>query len=121
MPRPTGAELSAHRLASGNLGGRPRRVTPTEAREAALDRLLPRALQHLERQLDEGGPGATRAAIEIVRQAFGNPEQRIAVAPVLEVDDATDLRTLTDQQLTALRHRLLDGGDRSPLSASAGG
>lgn len=41
------------RLRSGNQGGRPKKLTKAEAREAALRELYPKALKVLGRQIDE--------------------------------------------------------------------
>ena len=49
-------ELQEARRKSGRLGGRPRKPTVEEARRAALDELVPKALRVLNEHLDRGGP-----------------------------------------------------------------
>src|SRR4051812_11822372 len=105
MPSLTPIELQEARLRSGNLGGRPKAVTRVEARQQALDRLVPRALKVLENHLDEGGAQAARAALQILNHAWGRPAEHVTFETPL--DDAADLRTLSDAALDALRVRLL--------------
>jgi hypothetical protein len=63
----------------GRLGGRPRKPTVEEARQAALDELVPRALKVLKAHLGEGddvNPDAWRAALRVFEHQFGRaPEQ----------------------------------------------
>ena len=51
MPTPIAAELSAARLRSGRLDGRPKLQTVAEARAVKLEELVPRALLVLEASL----------------------------------------------------------------------
>jgi hypothetical protein len=73
------AELQAARVRSGRLGGRPRKPTVEEARQAALDELVPKALKVLKAHLGEGdevNPDAWRAALRVFDHQFGRaPEQ----------------------------------------------
>jgi len=76
MPSLTPAELQEARIRSGRLGGRPRKPTVEEARRAALDQLVPKALKVLNAHLDKGGPDAWRAALRIFEHQYGRaPEQ----------------------------------------------
>ena len=65
------AELQEARIGSGRLGGRPRKHTVEEARRAALDELVPKALRVLNEHLDTGGPDAWRAALRVFEYEFG--------------------------------------------------
>jgi hypothetical protein len=76
MPSLTPTELQEARRRSGRLGGRPRKPTVEEARRAALDELVPKALRVLSEHLDKGGPDAWRAALRVFEHAYGRaPEQ----------------------------------------------
>jgi hypothetical protein len=76
MPSLTPTELQEARRRSGRLGGRPRKPTVEEARRAALDELVPKALRVLNEHLDKGGPDAWRAALRVFEHAYGRaPEQ----------------------------------------------
>ncbi|HEY1369809.1 MAG TPA: hypothetical protein VGF23_21960 [Gaiellaceae bacterium] len=80
MPKLTPEELNAARRRSGRLGGRPRKPTIEEARQAALDKLVPKALKVLEAHLGGDGndvnPAAWRAALRVFEHQFGRaPEQ----------------------------------------------
>lgn len=115
MPSLTPTELQEARVRSGRLGGRPRKVTPSEARERALAELTPMALEVLRRELEEGGPQAVRAAMKVLDHAWGTPAHRLEVsAPELESDEL-DLRSMTSAELTALRLRLEARGVSSRL------
>jgi hypothetical protein len=47
-----------------------------EARRAALEELVPKALRVLNEHLDTGGPDAWRAALRVFEHAYGRaPEQ----------------------------------------------
>jgi hypothetical protein len=106
MPSLTPQQLHEARIRSGRLGGRPRKPTPSEARERALEELTPKALEVLRRELDEGGPQAVRAAMKILDHAWGTPAHRVEVStPELESHNL-DLRSMTAAELTALRLRL---------------
>jgi hypothetical protein len=105
MPTLTPAELQEARKRSGRLGGRPRKPTVEEARRAALDELVPKALRVLNEHLDTGGPDAWRAALRVFEHAYGRaPEQ-----PADDVglpDNPDDVASLSWEQLKilALRH-----------------
>ncbi len=62
------------RRESGRLAGRPLKPTHDEAREEALKRLAPRALQKLEEQLEsEDDRIAQTAALRILEWQWGKP------------------------------------------------
>ena len=68
MPSLTPEQLQEARRRSGRLGGRPRKPTVEEARQAALDELVPRALKVLRAHLGEGdevNADAWRAALRV--------------------------------------------------------
>jgi len=70
------AELQEARVRSGRLGGRPRKPTVEEARRAALDELVPKALRVLNEHLDSGRADAWRAALRVFEHAYGRaPEE----------------------------------------------
>ncbi len=71
------------RRRSGRLGGRPPKPTHDEAREDAPRRLVPRALQKLEEQLDSDDQRiAQTAALRILEWDWGKP-----TAPVEDVTE----------------------------------
>ena len=120
MPSLTPAELQEARKRSGRLGGRPRKPTVEEARRAALDELVPKALRVLNEHLDRGGPDAWRAALRVFEHAYGRaPEQ-----PVDDVglpENAEEVRNLSWDQLKTLAVRFaddLEGNGRSAASAN---
>lgn len=104
----TPAELQEARIRSGNLGGRPRKPTMSEARDTALAELTPRAVEVLRRELDEGGPQAVRAAMKIIDHAWGTPPQRIELSTP-ELENVRDLRDLSTEEFINLRRRVLQG------------
>ena len=65
------SELQEARIRSGRLGGRPKKPTVEEARRAALDELVPKALKVLNAHLDKVGPDAWRAALRIFEHQYG--------------------------------------------------
>src|SRR5215467_13945064 len=70
----TPAELQAARVASGRLGGRPRKPTVTEARQAALDELVPAAVRSLQAHIGDGDPSAWRASLRVLELAFAKSD-----------------------------------------------
>jgi hypothetical protein len=85
MPSLTPAELQEARKRSGRLGGRPRKPTVEEARQAALEELTPKALKVLKAHLGEGdevNPHAWRAALRVFEHAYGRaPSDRSTGRP----------------------------------------
>ena len=104
MPSLTPAELQEARRRSGNLGGRPRKVTVEEARQKALDELVPKALRVLGEALESGRADAWRPALAVLAYEWGRPGE--VAEPEPEVVGIDGLRNLTLQQLEARRQRL---------------
>src|SRR5215213_9901944 len=77
MARLTPVELQAARVRSGRLGGRPRKPTVDEARSAALERLVPKAIRVLEDHLDSGRTDAWRPALRVLEHGWGRPSEMI--------------------------------------------
>src|SRR3954452_24388188 len=75
MPRLTPQQLQEARRRSGKLGGRPANPTVAEARTAALERLVPKAIRVLEEHLDSGRPDAWRSACKILEHSWGPPPE----------------------------------------------
>jgi len=74
MPSLSPTELQEARRRSGRLGGRPRKPTVEEARQAALEELIPKSLQVLRAHLGDGdtvNPDAWRAALRVFEHAYG--------------------------------------------------
>jgi hypothetical protein len=63
MPSLTPTELQEARRRSGRLGGRPRKPTVEEARQAALEELAPASIKSLRAHLGDGDPDAWRAGL----------------------------------------------------------
>ena len=104
MPSPTPEQLQEARRRSGNLGGRPRKPTRTEAREAALEELTPLALKSLRAHLGDGDPTAWRAALRVLEYAWGKPKEELAVE--LETsENPLDLTRMTLDERQALIRR----------------
>jgi hypothetical protein len=103
MPTLTPAQLQEARKRSGRLGGRPRKRSAEEARQAALDELVPKALRVLRAHLGEGdavNPDAWRAALRVFEHQFGRaPEQ---IEEVVFPADADAVATLGWRQLQVL-------------------
>jgi hypothetical protein len=76
------------RRKSGRLGGRPRKPTVEEARRAALDELVPKALRVLNEHLDSGRADAWRAALRVFEHAYGRapdePEEPFVMPQTIE-------------------------------------
>ena len=107
MPSLTPVELQKARKRSGRLGGRPRKPTRDEAREAALDELLPRSMQVLRAHLGDGediNPQAWRAALRVFEHAFGKPPDEIDEPQQPQTPGDVELMTL--DEIHALRARL---------------
>ncbi len=68
------AYMTKRRRELGRLGGRPKKPSREEAREAALERLVPKALSALEAQLDsEDERIAQVASIKLMEWGWGKP------------------------------------------------
>jgi hypothetical protein len=67
---------AASGCSSAWLGGRPRKPTVEEARRAALDELVPKALRVLNEHLDKGGADAWRAALRVFEYEFGRAAEQ---------------------------------------------
>jgi hypothetical protein len=108
MARLSPSELQEARRRSGRLGGRPRKPTVEEARQAALDELVPKALQVLKAHLGEGddvNPDAWRAALRVFEHQFGRaPEQ---IDEVVLPAEAEGVAALSWQQLQILAATLM--------------
>src|SRR5580765_5420005 len=118
MPSLTSAQLQEARRRSGRLGGRPRKPTVEEARQAALDELVPKALKVLKAHLGEGdevNPDAWRAALRVFEHQFGRaPEQ---VEEVVLPTDADGVAALSWQQLQILAATIMREPFGTPSSA----
>jgi hypothetical protein len=106
VPRLNPTELQQARRASGNLGGRPRKPTVSEARAAALDELVPAAVKSLKAHLGDGDPNAWRAALRVFEQAFGRPVD--AGEEDVEPVDPLGVAQMTSEQRNRLLSRVLD-------------
>lgn len=106
MPSLTPDELMEARRASGRLGGRPRKPTIAEAREAALAELTPKALRVIAEHLDSGRPDAWRSALRVLDHAFGRPD--VAEPPRAFEIGETDVMNLTPAEVAAQKQRILD-------------
>ena len=108
MPSLTPEQLREARRRSGRLGGRPRKPTVEEARQAALDELVPKALKVLKAHLGEGdevNPDAWRAALRVFEHQFGRaPEQ---IEEVVLPADADGIAALSWQQMQILAATLM--------------
>ena len=113
MPPLTPEELQEARRRSGKLGGRPRKPTRAEAREAALEELVPKRLRALAAHLGEdGNPDAWRAALRLLEFAWGSPREQVA----LELENAVpqsveELKALPWQEKQRLLAELLKRED----------
>jgi hypothetical protein len=102
MARLTPEQLAEARRRSGRLGGRPRRPTHDEAREAAIERLTPKALAAIERKLDAGDADSWRAGVALLAYSWPKPAEQVEVRADAPVEE------LSLDQLRALRARLLE-------------
>jgi hypothetical protein len=102
MPRLTAQQLAEARLRSGRLGGRPRRPSHDEAREAAIERLTPKALQAIERKLDAEDADSWRAGVALLSYAWPKPAEQVDVRADAQVEE------MSVAELRALRARLLE-------------
>ena len=117
MPGLTPEQLQQARRASGRLGGRPRKPTQAEARAAALEELVPPAIQSLRNHLGDGDPSAWRAALRVFERAFGPPPEPVE-EPVLPTS-ADEIKSLGWQQLQVLAARFLgEPNGETPIAAS---
>jgi hypothetical protein len=107
MARLTPAELQTARRQSGRLGGRPRKPTVEEARAAALEELVPKAVKVLRAHLgeaDEVNPQAWRAALRVFEHAYGRaPDQVEAEEELPQTPD--EISRMSTAQLAALLGR----------------
>ena len=65
---------------------------------------MPKALRALDAALDEGGPGAVRAAVTVLAYRWGRPVEHMTITPA--IGEAGDRRMLSDLELAALRQEL---------------
>ena len=116
MPRLTPDQLQAARVESGRLGGRPRKPTVDEARSAALERLVPKAIRVLEEHLDSGRADAWRPALRVLEHGWGRPPEKIE-EPVPVPDGELDFGKMSTAELHAfLRERRAQRASRSVLA-----
>jgi hypothetical protein len=104
MPRLSPVELQAARVRSGRLGGRPRKPTVEEARAAALEALVPKAVQVLRAHLgqgDEVNPAAWRAALRVFEHAYGRAPEAVD-EPMAFPDSDEALATLSWEHMKAI-------------------
>jgi hypothetical protein len=97
------------RSVAGRLGGRPRKPTVAEAREAALAELVPKALQVLKVHLGEGdeiNPASWPAALRLFEYAYGR-EPPDGIENVVLPDSADGMSTLSWLEMRALAVRLV--------------
>src|SRR4051794_37335651 len=125
MPSLTPLQLQEARRRSGKLGGRPANPTVAEARIAALERLVPKAIRVLEEHLESGRPDAWRSACRILEHSWGRPPEPLAevVAPI-DVDPS-GLDQLSTAELQALvrqgrERRLASANDASSTDVKGG-
>jgi hypothetical protein len=111
MPRLTAAELQEARLASGRLGGRPRKPTVSEAREAALSELVPLAVVSLKTHIDSGAPDAWKASVRVLELAFARPEIEEPTRPT----SAAEIASMGWRELTLLAAQLTDVSEMKAL------
>jgi hypothetical protein len=97
MPSLTPAELQAARRASGHLGGRPRKPTVTEAREAALAELVPPSIARLKQHIESDAPDAWKAGIRVLELAFARTdnEETFSFPTSIEAIEAMSWKQLT--------------------------
>jgi hypothetical protein len=105
MPSLTPAELQEARRRSGRLGGRPRKPTVEEARQNALEELVPAAVRSLKAHLGDGDPDAWRAALRVFEHAFGRAPEQVEeiVLPV----GPDEISTLSWQEMRILAASLV--------------
>jgi hypothetical protein len=102
MARLTPVQLQAARVSSGRLGGRPRKPTVAEARQAALEELGPAAIRSLKEHLGNGDPSAWRASLRVLEMAFSRPEDEEPSLPT----DAADITNMGWRELRILAAKL---------------
>jgi hypothetical protein len=97
VPSLTPAELQAARVASGNLGGRPRKPTVTESREAALAELVPPSIVRLKQHIESDAPDAWKAGIRVLELAFARTdnEESFTFPTSIEAIEALSWKQLT--------------------------
>jgi hypothetical protein len=101
-----GEQLREARLRSGRLGGRPRKPTVEEARQAALEPLVPAAIKSLAAHLGDGDPAAWRAAFRVIELLYGKPSEAVEVDTTLV--DPLRIRQMTSGERAVLMRRVLD-------------
>jgi hypothetical protein len=75
-----------------------------EARAAALDELVPKALAVLRKHLESDRTDACRPAVKVLEYAWGIPSNQVE-APV-DPNEVIDLTTLSNAQLSAMPDRV---------------
>jgi hypothetical protein len=100
MPRLSPAQLQQARVASGRLGGRPKKPTVEEARQVALAELVPPAIKSLRAHLGDGDPNAWRAALRVFEHAFGRAPEQIEELPMLT--DPDEIASLSWHEMRVL-------------------
>jgi hypothetical protein len=103
LPRLSAAELAEARVRSGRLGGRPRKPTADEARDKALEELVPRAVKVLRDALDSGRGDASRPALRVLDHAWGSPVAQHQV----RAETTNEVERLSLTELQELRTRLV--------------
>jgi hypothetical protein len=106
MTRLSPVELSEARRRSGNLGGRPRKLTQAEARAAALEELVPAAIKSLAAHLADGDPLAWRAALRVFELSYGKPAETVELD--LDVVDPLHVAEMSAAERAASVARVLE-------------
>jgi hypothetical protein len=88
------------------LGGRPRKLTQSEARAAALEELVPAAIKSLAAHLGEGDPVAWRAALRVFELSYGKPAETVELD--LDVVDPLHVAEMTSAERALLVARVLE-------------
>jgi len=129
MARLTPDELQETRRRSGRLGGRPAKPTVTEARNEALERLLPNSIRVVEEHLESGRPDAWRSAHRVLEHCWGRPPDHV-VASVGDTAAEVGGRRLSEmstEELVAIVHAkrreltLREQGEALPPGRADGG
>ena len=90
-----------------------------EARQAALEDLVPAAIKSLQAHLGDGDPNACRAALRVFEHAFGRAPEQV-VDGVTFSETSEDVRRLSWVQLQTLAAQLVDGQPAVETMATAG-
>ncbi len=82
-------------------------MTVEEARSAALEELVPKAVNVLREHLESGHADAWRSAHKVLEHAWGRVPERVTVDTDADLPPPIDVASMSDKEFEMYERRLL--------------